>query len=65
MTLIEELRCDEKIQEALVKVEELTSRLSAKPKDKQLETKLKLLEIATEIRQELFERAVEEEEVKG
>ena len=65
MALIEELRCDENIQEALVKVEELTSRLSAKPKDNQLETKLKLLEIATEIRQELFERAREEEEVKG
>ena len=61
MALIEELRCDENIQEALVKVEELTSRLSAKQK----ETKLKLLEIATEIHQELFERAREEEEVKG
>ena len=61
MALIEELRCDENIQEALVKAEELTSRLSAKQK----ETKLKLLEIAFEIRQELFERAREEEEVKG
>ena len=64
MALIEELRCDENIQEALVKVEELTSRLSAKQKE-QKGTKLKLLEIATEIRQELFERAQEEEEVKG